>query len=243
VIGLGAGVVPRRFQARGIATDVVDIDPDVVRMARAHFALDPALPVFVADARQFLARSGQRYDYVVLDVFTGDTTPGHLLSLEAMQLIRARMTARGVLAVNLVGDIGPRGRMTASVVKTLRAVFERVEVRPTFVPEEDGPIGNLVLIALDRSDVPTSVDVPDALAVHPLAARGVRHALTHRVEPASTAGAVVLTDDFNPIDLEDLAVKERVRRQILESTDWRLLLSARHTAPVWATVHNTRGRG
>jgi len=243
VIGLGAGVVPRRFQARGIATDVVDIDPEVVSMARAHFALDPALAVFVADARHFLVRSGQRYDYVVLDVFTGDTTPGHLLSLEAMRLIRARMTAKGILAVNLVGDIGPHGRMTASVVKTLRAVFAHVEVRPTFVPEEDGSIGNLVLIAHAWSDAPTSVDVPNELAIHPLAARGVRHALSHRVEPASTADAVILTDDFNPIDLQDLALKERVRRQILESTDWRLLLSAQGTPIAWPRVNDTAGRG
>ena len=230
VIGLGAGVVPRGFRARGIATDVVDIDPEVVRMAQMHFALDPSLPVVIADARYFLASTAQSYDYVVLDVFTGDTTPGHLLSLEAMQLIRARMNAGGILAINLVGDIGPRGRMTASVVRTLRAVFDRVEVRPTFVPEQDGSIGNLVLIALAGPGAPFGVELLEALTVHPLAARGVHHALTHRVEPSATAQAVLLTDDFNPIDLEDLAVKERVRRQILESTDWSILLGAQMRA-------------
>jgi spermidine synthase len=225
VIGLGAGLVPRWYRARGIETDAVDIDPEVVAAARTWFALDPGINVFVADARYHLATTETRYDYVVLDVFNGDTTPAHLLSREAMQLIRARMTARGVLAVNLVGDIGPDGAMTASVVRTLREVFERVQVHPTFVPEQDGPAGNLVLVA-QSGPVPATV-AHEMVTVHPLAQRGVHYGLAHQVEPQAVAQAIVLTDDFNPIDLRDLALKERVRRRILETTHWDILLGAR----------------
>ena len=223
VIGLGAGLVPRSYLARGIETHAVDIDPEVVAAARTWFALDPGITVFVADARYHLASTRARYDYVVLDVFNGDTTPGHLLSREAMQLIRARLTERGVLAVNLVGDIGPDGAMTASVVRTLREVFERVQVHPAFEPERDGPVGNLVLVA--QSGPAPAVRAQEAVPVHSLAQRGVHYGLAHQVEPQAWAQSMVLTDDFNPIDLRDLALKERVRRRILDTTHWDVLLA------------------
>jgi spermidine synthase len=206
-----------------VETDVVDIDPAVVEMARRHFGLDEGLNVHVADARRFLLTTRERYDYIVLDVFNGDTTPAHLLSVEAMRLLRERLREGGVLAVNLIGDIGPRGTMTASVVKTMREVFARVEVRPTFEPAQAGTIGNLILLA--HSGAPTHFESVDAAIaqVHPLARAGVYLGLTREVEPAAGDG-IVLTDDFNPIDVDDLTVKEHVRQQILESTDWDILL-------------------
>ena len=35
---------------------------------------------------------------------------------------------------------------------------------------------------------------------------------------------MLLTDDYNPIDFYDLWLKEKVRRTILETTDWDILL-------------------
>lgn len=223
VIGLGIGVLPMWYQAQGIATEVVDIDPVVVHIARRRFGLDPRLIVHVADARTFLTGASARYDYIVLDVFSGDTTPGHLLSVEAMRLLRARLHPDGVLAVNLIGDIGPAGRMTASVVKTMRSVFTQIDVRPTFAPGPQDTIGNLVVLAHSGPPAVLASERIDLDHVHPMARDGVRIGLTRRVEPAA-ADAIVLTDDYNPIDVEDRAVKERVRRRIIETTDWDILL-------------------
>ena len=65
VIGLGADVVPMWFQARGVATDIVDIDPAVVDIARRWFGFDPRGKAHVDDARCFLSRPGRRYDVVI----------------------------------------------------------------------------------------------------------------------------------------------------------------------------------
>jgi len=107
-VGLGAGVVPRWYAARGARTEVVEINPAVARIARGHFGFPASLPVQIADAREFLARPGRRYDYLVLDVFNGDTTPDHVLSVEAFRLARARLKPRGVLAMNVAGACGTR---------------------------------------------------------------------------------------------------------------------------------------
>lgn len=224
VIGLGTGIVPSWYAAQGIHTEVVDIDPKVTSLAQQYFGFDPNIAVHIEDARYFLNRSTQHYDYVVLDVFNGDTTPGHVLSLEAMRLLKERMTPNGVLAINLMGTLGERGFMTASVLKTVQAVFGQVQMHPVFPPNARELSGNLAIIAHDGPARTLRTDLLAAFPVHPLAAVGVRQGMqnTYRF-PASTP-AILLTDDYNPIDFYDLWLKERVRRAILETTDWDILL-------------------
>ncbi|MEO5658917.1 MAG: fused MFS/spermidine synthase [Polaromonas sp.] len=224
VVGLGTGIVPSWYAARGIHTEVVDIDPKVASLAQQHFGFDRNIPVHVEDARYFLNRSTQRYDYVVLDVFNGDTTPGHVLSLEAMRLLKARMTPDGVLAINLVGTLGERGFMTASVIKTVQAVFGQVQTHPVFASTTPDAYGNLVIIAYDGPARPLPTAQLAAFPVHPMAADGVRRGLQNTYRFPAGTPAMLLTDDYNPIDFYDLWVKEKVRRTILETTDWDILL-------------------
>jgi spermidine synthase len=221
VIGLGAGVVPSRFAARGIATDVVDIDPEVVAAARDHFAFAGADRVFREDARAYLATTDRSYDVIVLDVFNGDTTPAHLLSVEALRQLKSRLNPGGVLAMNLMGSFGERGAMTVSVIKTLRAVFGEVAVHPAYADEPKDRVGNYVVLARDG---PLAVGaLPDA-SIHPLVEAAVRAGLSRTVAVPDHPGAFVLTDDYNPIDVRDLWLKEQVRRTILETTDPDILL-------------------
>ncbi|MDO8413632.1 MAG: fused MFS/spermidine synthase [Gallionellaceae bacterium] len=223
VIGLGPGVVPRRFAARGIETEVVDIDPAVVTAARQYFGLPEGLRVHLADARYFLGTATDQYDYIVLDVFNGDTTPGHLLTREALELVRARLAPGGVLALNLMGRLGGERRMTASVMRTLETVFPWVQAYPLFVPGVDGA-GNIAVMAGLGKPL---LEVPalDETEVHPFARATLRQALAqHFVWTGSNEG-IVLTDDYNPIDVLDLPMKEAVRRRILDSTPHELLLS------------------
>lgn len=222
IIGLGAGIVPRWYQAQGIATDAVDIDPYVVDIAHRFFGFDNA-SVHVEDARYFLARTSQRYDYLVLDVFNGDTTPGHLLSLEAMQLVKAHLTERGVLAINLIGSIGPESFATASAIKTLQSVFNQVEIHPVFDSAERN--GNLIVIAYQGAPRIPDQRILSDMAVHPMAASLVRQAMQQTFAFPANTSAMVLTDDYNPLEFYDQWVKERVRNSILETTDWEILLS------------------
>lgn len=224
VIGLGAGLVPRWYEARGVVADVVDIDAAVAELARAHFGYRGRGELFVADARSFLAHPGRRYDYIIVDVFNGDTTPGHLMSLEALRLAKARLAPRGVLAFNLVGSLRRRPFMTASVVATLEAVFDQAQVFPTFPVDGGGGDGNLTLVAYDGEPRPVPVVLLSPESVHPLAGRTMPPGpLSAFRFPAGTP-AMLLTDDFNPMDVHDAGLREAVRRNILETTDWGILL-------------------
>lgn len=224
VIGLGAGFIPRWYAAQGVATEVVDIDPEVASLARKHFNFPAAIPVHIEDARHFLARSTKSYDYIVLDVFNGDTTPGHLLSVEAMRLIGERLNPQGVLAINLIGSLQQENFMTASVIRTLQAVFERVDIYPVIAQDAPEKSGNLAVVAYRGAQ-----RTPDAAhyaqePIHPMARDLVRQALVNRFSFPPDTPAIILTDDFNPIDLRDLWMKENLRRNLLESTDPDILL-------------------
>ena len=225
VIGLGAGLVPAWYQKQGVNTEVVDIDPEVADLARTYFGFNPAIPVHIEDARYFLVNSEKRYDFLILDVFNGDTTPGHLLSLEAMQLVKQRLSTNGVLAINLMGSFNrSNSLMTASAVKTLQQVFDQVVIFPTFDPAKSGS-GNMEIIAYNGKLRPMQLSRINDYDIHPAASRGVYMGIEKPfMFPAGTP-AMVLTDDYNPIDFYDLELKESVRKGIIRNTDFDILLS------------------
>jgi spermidine synthase len=219
VIGLGAGLVPRWYEERGIRTDVVEIDPHVVAAAREYFGFRISGEVFVADARYHLNRSGKKYDYVVLDVFNGDTTPGHVLSREALELVRRCMARDGILAVNLIGSLERETFMTASIIRTLREVFATVEIYPVFTVGEGEDWGNLAVIAHDGPPRPFDPAKVAGFPVHPQAELAVRGVMGRKFSFPRGTAAIVLTDDYNPVDFYDTWLKEELRRSILESQD------------------------
>lgn len=224
VIGLGAGIIPRWYAAQGIQTEVVDIDPEVLRLAHQYFDFPRQIPVHIEDARRFLSMSAKKYDYILLDVFNGDTTPGHLLSVEAMHLMHQRLSPEGVLSINLMGSLQPENLMTASVVRTLKAVFNQVQIHSFSQNGDQGASGNLVLVAYQGSARPIQSNSYAGQPIHPMAIQGVERAMQNRFDFPVDTPAIILTDDFNPIDLRDLWMKEEVRRNILNTTDHDILL-------------------
>jgi len=72
LLGLGGGSAARLSRALAPAARIVgvEIDPQVVRLARRHFGLDAiGVEVVLADARDYLQRSGERFDAILEDVF------------------------------------------------------------------------------------------------------------------------------------------------------------------------------
>jgi spermidine synthase len=224
VIGLGAGLVPALYEARGIRTDIVDIDPDVVDIARQYFGLAVTGDIIVADARYYLNTSPKRYDYVILDVFNGDTTPGHILSREALLLLKERMTDQGILAINLIGSLKHENFMTASIIRTLGSVFASVDIYPNYDVEVSKGGGNITVLASRSLLKPFDRRSVAKFPVNTFAAKGVDQFLgkPYRL-PEGTPG-IILTDDYNPIDFYDVWLKEWVRNFILLNSDIDILL-------------------
>src|SRR5262249_14754984 len=114
VIGLGAGTLAA-YARRGDVMTFYEIDPDIrdiafdptyftyVRDARARGA---TLRLELGDARLRLQavqreRPDERYDLIVVDAFSSDAIPIHLITLEALQLYVSLLKAEGVLAIHV----------------------------------------------------------------------------------------------------------------------------------------------
>jgi spermidine synthase len=224
VIGLGAGLVPRWYEQQGIRTDVVDIDPQVVAVAREYFGFSVSGDVVVEDARFFLSRTAKRYDYIILDVFNGDTTPGHLLSVEALGLVRERLTDRGILAINLIASLRETPRMTASIIRTLQQVFPSVLLQPNYDVEQEEGGGNITVLAARGPLPPFDAARTARFPVHSFARNDVQRFGGQAAPLPPSDGAIILTDDHNPIDFYDIGLKEWLRRSILANTDFDMLI-------------------
>ena len=107
VAGLGGGSIPMTFGDLfpDALIDVVEIDPAVVSVAREFFLFEETanMHVHVNDARVFIKRAvleGRKYDYIMLDAFTGDYIPEHLLTREFLDEVKQILNPDGVLVAN-----------------------------------------------------------------------------------------------------------------------------------------------
>lgn len=107
VIGLGGGTMPRVFEALfpDAEQDLVEIDPAVVKVAERYFDFAPStnMRVHERDARVFVKRAllaGETWDLILLDAFTAEYIPEHLMTLEFFEELRGVLAADGVVVAN-----------------------------------------------------------------------------------------------------------------------------------------------
>jgi hypothetical protein len=105
VIGLGTGTVA----VYGNAGDVIrfyEINPLVERLARHWFTFlhdtSAQTDVVLGDARVSLAaQAPQHFNVIVVDAFSGDAIPVHLLTREALALYRRHLQPDGIVAFHV----------------------------------------------------------------------------------------------------------------------------------------------
>jgi len=107
IIGLGAGVMAS-YQTPGEQFTFYEIDPLVERIARdqRYFTFisgcAPQVRVVLGDARLSLRDAAdQSYGMIVLDAFSGDSIPMHLLTREALRIYVRKLTPGGVLVFHI----------------------------------------------------------------------------------------------------------------------------------------------
>jgi hypothetical protein len=106
-IGLGTGSLACH-RTSGEAWRYFEIDPDVIRIARDPqrftFLRDcaPDMPIVQGDARLTLAREPDgAFDLIILDAFSSDSVPVHLLTREAMALYKAKLAPGGAVMMHI----------------------------------------------------------------------------------------------------------------------------------------------
>jgi hypothetical protein len=105
VVGLGTGTMAA-FARAGDYMRFYEINPQVQAVATSWFRYLPKCPgkveVARGDARLSLERElPQHLDLLVLDAFSGDAIPVHLLTKEAFEVYQRHLNTNGIIAVHI----------------------------------------------------------------------------------------------------------------------------------------------
>lgn len=105
VVGLGCGVLAT-YGRDTDRFDMIEINPAVIDIAQTHFTFlrdsRATIRTHLGDGRLVLERMDRaKFDLLVLDAFSSDAIPAHLLTREAVDLYRHRLAEGGILAVHV----------------------------------------------------------------------------------------------------------------------------------------------
>lgn len=202
MIGLGGGTISNVLTAvyPDLNMDLVEIDEAVIRVAREYFEFrdSPQTSIHVVDGRVFVRRAllkKAQYDLIILDAFTGDYIPEHLMTEEFLTDVKRLLTPGGVVVANTFTG----SRLYSLESQTYAAVFG------DFLNFRLRGSGNRVIVASNEPLPDTDVLLQNALQLkEPLARYGVDLAdfvpdLSR--EPDWDTGARTLNDQFAPANL------------------------------------------
>lgn len=105
VVGLGTGTLAA-YARQGDEVRFYEINPEIIRLARSRFNFlsnsAGNCVIQAGDARLSLEKeSSQQFDLLVLDAFSSDSIPVHLLTREAFSIYLRHLAPQGILAVHI----------------------------------------------------------------------------------------------------------------------------------------------
>jgi spermidine synthase len=210
IVGLGGGSIPKKVQKEfpGMEIDAVEIDPEVVQIAKNHFNVreNKNLRIHAQDGRLFLTRTPHQYDIIMLDAYYTDAMPFHLATKEFFELAQRKLTPNGIIVANLISAVtGPSGKIARAFVKTQRQIFPQTYIfaarRADNVSTDT--IQNVIIIATrdkQRLDIKEIVKRASALdkGLFPDPLKDI--AIAYYDTPLADKDVPVLTDDYAPTD-------------------------------------------
>src|SRR5262245_19397596 len=132
IVGLGTGAMAC-YAAPGDHWRFYEIDPAVVHIASTPSLFRylsrcwPEAEIVLGDARLTLAReSAGAFDYLLIDAFSSDAIPIHLITVEALRLYLSKLSERGILALHVSNqnlDLPPVLEANLSVLADASGIY------------------------------------------------------------------------------------------------------------------------
>ena len=213
LIGLGGGSVLKSFYEDDWDVQAVEVDPEIISIEKKYFNHVPGFDNIVNDdGREFLRTTDRTYDLIVLDAFGSSSVPFHLTTVEAFKLAKSRLKDDGIMVVNIEA-VGWNDIIVGSLAKTLHKVYSNVLALPIAEPPDQ--LGNVILLA---SDKPLELTAPLERDYWKTDYRFSdqyerNHAWDNRFVP-DMKGAILLTDDRNPVGIWAERINLRARKEL-----------------------------
>jgi hypothetical protein len=193
----------------------VELDPTVGRVAEEYFGYHTGQGLTIDDGRRFLARTDHIYDAIVIDAYTSEALPSHLLSREAFVLMRQRLSPAGVVVLNMIELDRAASPARLAVARTQREVFPYGVV---YTVDPAGRLRGQILVAAQQP--PETPPVPVEVTMPPGPPFEGRRIGAHP-GPFETNGGALLTDAYNPLEQLNLSAAEMLRQTHRDYFQWR----------------------
>jgi hypothetical protein len=183
VIGLGAGTLAASGR-RGDRYSFYEINPLDVEVANSEFSFlrdSPAkVDVVVGDARLSLEQeTPQGFDILVVDAFSGDSIPIHLLTQQAFELYFRQLRPGGLLAVHISNEYEDLEPVVGSVA---------------------GSLGKKMVLITNADDHPAGIFAANWAIVGDAAALAAEPRIEDAsIAPAPTNDKELWTDDYSSL--------------------------------------------
>jgi hypothetical protein len=172
-LGAGALSVPRYVSHTrpGSRSQVLEWEPQLIELVRKHVPWDAkwSIRVRYGDARDTLGTLPEgldgQVDVIVVDLFSGNSTPPHLTTLEFYEAMRPLLRQDGMVVINVV-DGRPQA-FTRSQCATLMEVFGFVGLTGESGVVRGRRFGNVVLVATVAEGEPAWWSGLQRLGPHP----------------------------------------------------------------------------
>jgi hypothetical protein len=156
VVGLGVGTVAV-YAAEGDRFRFYEINPDVAEQADEYFTyLEDArgrgaqVDIELGDGRKVLERQlaqdgPQEFDVLIVDAFSSDAIPVHLLTIEVFELYWRHLRSNGVLAIHVSNNFLDLSPLVAGLAARSGKSTRRIDSPPD--PELGTHLSNWVIVA------------------------------------------------------------------------------------------------
>ena len=212
MVGLGAGSISKRFvhDYPQVAVDSVEIDPVVVDVARRYFQVteDQRHRVAVLDGRQYVRRTENTYDLIIMDAYNAEGIPFHLATREFLNLAKSRLAPGGIIAAHIVGFLeGANSKLFRAIYKTYASEFAGLYPFGVSVAlrRDEQEVRSIILIATNKAGITKRelIGVLGRLRREKKSSPALQASFLDdyydKVVP--TADMPVLTDDYAPVDV------------------------------------------
>ncbi len=198
-IGGGGFSSPKRYADEYNATiDVVELDPEVIRVAKQYFGVEESeMNIHAMDGRAFLEETNRTYDVVVLDAYRADRVPYHLTTTEFMRQVSDRMDEDGVVVANVIsGRDGPESAFYRAQYRTMDFVFPQTYSFPT---DDRSGVQNIELVATKNREQLSQAEFRERNRERAIGLN-LSDELDQYRGDVDTGDAPLLTDDYAPVD-------------------------------------------
>lgn len=158
LLGGGACTLPKALleEFPDIKLDIVELDGKLFEIAKEYFDFvpSPSTRLHISDAEEFLSKSKDTYDLILLDVFTHAAIPRSLQTAGVTQELAAHITSEGVVAMNIIAAYtGIHSQPLHLQTESFMRIFKSVELFPASYGQSLWLSQNFIMTASNKGSV------------------------------------------------------------------------------------------